>query len=258
MPLIPFPDIPNLPGVPSIPRLPSLPSIPNIPSLPSGGSLIKTLLGAAQGVLWRVLQQNTQWGIVDSKGKHLADPSLFQGVLATAINGLGFGAVLSTNSVEYAKETRISDFPIEGGSFVSYNKAEMPGTPVVTLVMGGRESDRAAFLHAIDAACRSTELFSVVTPERTYKGYSVERYNYQRRSDRGATLLLVELMLKEVRQVSATYAKTPTPKKEAAKPASALGKIQAKLPDISTAKALANKIPSLASMITSSVQSVLK
>lgn len=253
MALIPFPDIPALPGVPSLPRL------PNISGLASGGALVKTLLGAAQGLLWKVLQTRTQWGVLDARGRHLADPSMFQGLLGTLIEGAGFGPTLSTNSVEYSKETRISDFPIEGGGFASYNKVEMPGNPVVTLVMGGSEGARSAFLAAIEGACKSTELYSVVTPEKTYPKHSIERYSYQRRSDRGATLLMVELVLKEVRQVSATYTKAaPEPKQPAAKPALDLGKIQAKLPDVSTAKALVDKVPGLLGTATNALKGVLR
>ena len=252
MPTIPFPDIPALPGVPSIPR-------PAGVTLPTGGSLVTSLLGAAQGAVWRVLQTNTRWGIVDAKGKHLADPNIFQGLTATALGAVGLGPTLSTNSMEYSKETRVSDFPVEGGSFASYNKVELPGSPVVTLVLGGMESDRAAFLTAIDGACKSTALYSVVTPEKTYKNHSIERYNYQRRSDRGVTLLLVELALREVRQVSATYTKAvPEPKQPEAKPAVDAGKIQAKTPEVSTLKSLAAKVPSLAGMISDALKGALR
>lgn len=250
MALIPFPNVPALPGVPSLPRL---------PGIPSGGSLVTSLLGAAQGIVWRVLQTNTRWGIVDSKGRHLADPNIFQGVTAAITGGLGIGPTLSTNSVEYSKETRVSDFPIEGGSFASYNKVEMPGAPMVTLVLGGMESDRSAFLTAIENAVKSTELYSVVTPEKTYKSHSIERYNYSRRSDRGATLLVVELALREVRQVSATYTKVaPEPKQPQAKAPVDAGKIQAKTPEVSTLKALSAKVPSLAGVISDAVKGALR
>ena len=233
MSLIPFPNVPQVPGVPAIPRSINFPAA------------AKIALGAVQSALWSVLQVGTQWGIVDSSGRHLADPSIFSAPVTTAIGSLGIGPVLSTNSVDYSKETRVSDFPIEGGKFASYNKVELPATPTVTLCLGGTESDRTAFLTAIDSACKSTDLYSVVTPEVTYADYSLERYNYQRRSDRGATLLLVEISLKEVRQVSAQYVKTEKPKDPAAAPVEDGGKVQAKAPDQSTLKAAFNKLKGL-------------
>lgn len=233
MSLIPFPNVPQVPGVPAIPRSINFPAA------------AKIALGAVQSALWSVLQVRTQWGVVDSSGKHLADPSIFTAPVTTAIGSLGIGPVLSTNSVDYSKETRVSDFPIEGGKFASYNKVELAATPTVTLCLGGTESDRTAFLTAIDSACKSTDLYSVVTPEVTYADYSLERYNYQRRSDRGATLLLVEISLKEVRQVSAQYVKTEKPKDPAATSIIDVGKVQAKIPGQSTLKAAYNKIQGL-------------
>ena len=196
MPLIPFPDIPELPGVPALPRSPNFPPI------------VKTGLGLIEGALWRALQIDSKWGVYDSKGKALGDPAKFTGVLGAALDAAGVGSTLSTGSVEYTKATRVSDFPVEKGSFASYNKVEVPGLPVVTLCLTGSESDRTAFLNSIDTATKSTDLYSVVTPEVTYVNYSIEAYNYQRRAVRGVTLLTVELMLKEVRQVSAQYSST--------------------------------------------------
>ena len=125
--------------------------------------------------------------------------------MGSALGALGLTTTTSTNSIEYDKAMRVSDFPVERGGFASYNKIEMPATPVVSLCYDGNESARTSLLNAIDKAVKSTDLYSVVTPEVTYIGYTIERYNYQRRAERGTTLLIVELFLKEVRQVSAQY-----------------------------------------------------
>lgn len=243
MPLIPFPNVPNLPGVPAIPRSPNFPTA------------VQAVLGIFQGALWRIFQVGSQWGIFDSFGNALADPSQFQGVFGDFLGTLG-GSTVSTGAVDYIKETRVSDFPVEQGSFASYNKVELPASPVVTLCMSGSESDRSAFLNAIDAATKSTDLYSVATPEVTYIDYTIERYNYQRRSNRGATLLIVEIGLKEVRQVSALYtisatSQIDTPKDSSATPQVDNGKVQAQTPGTSALKSIANKLPSLASSASS-------
>lgn len=234
MPLIPFPNVPNLPGVPSIPRSPRFPSSTAIG------------LGIVQGTLWRVLQQPTKWGVFDSQGNALADPGKF-GKVGEAV---GLGSSLSTNAVDYQKEMRVSDFPLEKGGFANYNKVELPATPSVTLVLGGSEADRSAFLDAVDAATKSTETFSVVTPEVTYINYTIERYNYQRRNTRGAYVLIVELLLKEIREVSAQYSQVTkqqisVPKDVGASPKVDGGKVQARKPDVSTLKSLSNKLGTL-------------
>ena len=238
MPLIPFPNVPNVPGVPALPRSPSF-----VPAVTAS-------LGALQGLLWRVFQVQTRWGIFDSNGKPLGDPSKFTGLVGNALDAAGLSSTLSTNAVDYSKDMRVSDFPVERGGFASYNKVELPAEPVVTLCLTGSENDRRTFLEAIDAAVKSTDLYSVATPEVTYIDYTVERYNYSRRNSRGATLLIVEITLKEVRQVSSQYSQAAAsqidaPKSTGATPTADGGKVQAKTPDTSTLKAVTNKISSL-------------
>jgi len=251
MALIPFPNVPKLPGVPALPRSPNFPP------------LLKAGLGLVQGMLWRIFQVQTRWGIWDSKGKPLGDPSKFTGLIGNALEAAGLGSTLSTGSVEYSKETRVSDFPIERGSFASYNKVEQPASPTVTLCLTGSEKNRRTFLEAIDKACKSTDLYSVVTPEVTYVNYSVERYDYSRRSSKGATLLIVDITLREIRQVSAQYTQSnkgqvDQPKEAGATPQADNGKVQAQTPPKSTLKSLADKLPSLADKAGNYLQGLVK
>lgn len=244
---IPFPNVPNVPGVPAIPRSPNV-----TPSLSAG-------LGLLQGILWRTFQVDTRWGIFDSKGQALGDPAQITGFVGQAMDSAGIGSTLSTNSVDYSKETRVSDFPVEGGTFANYNKVELPASPIVTLCLTGSENNRRTFLEAIDTACKSTDKYSVVTPEVTYVDYSIERYNYSRRASKGATLLIVEISLKEIREVSAAYVKTQInkPKEPAATPPVDGGKVQAQLPQPSTLKSLANKLPGLANRAATYIQGLV-
>ena len=216
MPLIPFPNVPNAPGVPPLPRLAG--------ATQAASSAISIL----QGAIWRIFSVDNEWGIFDSAGKPLGDPRKITGFLGALAQSAGFlyGTTLSTGSVMYTKETKVSDFPVERGGFASYNKVESPGTPVVTLCFTGSESERTQFLAAIDFACKSTELYTVVTPEVQYPRHSVERYNYQRRSNGGATLLVVEISLKEIREVSAAYSQSEIPKEPSAAPVVDSGKVQ--------------------------------
>ena len=231
MALIPFPNVPKLPGVPAIPRSAKFPPAARV------------ALGLLQGVLWRSFQVQTRWGIWDSKGKPLGDPRRFQGLAGDLLNTLG-GTTMSTGALDYSKETKVADFPVERGGFASYNKVETAAAPVVTLCFQGSEGERKTFLDAIDAACKSTDLYSVVTPERDYQGYTVERYNYARHNAKGATLLIVEITLKEVRQVSARYTQSnkgqvDKPKGVGATPQVDNGKVQAQTPQPSTLKSIA-------------------
>lgn len=244
MALIPFPNVPKLPGVPAIPRSAKFPPAARV------------ALGLLQGALWRIFQVQNQWGIFDSKGKPLADPRRFQGLAGDLLNTLG-GTTVSTGALDYSKETKVADFPVERGGFASYNKVETAAAPVVTLCMNGNEGDRKKFLDAIDKATKSTDLYSVVTPEVTYIDYAIERYNYQRRSSKGATLLIVDISLKEVRQVSAQSNKNGQvgdTKEAGATPQVDSGKVQAQTPKASTLKSLADKLPGLANKAGSLLQ----
>lgn len=249
MPLIPFPSVPKLPGVPALPRSPKFPPI------------VRAGLGLLQGMLWRIFQVDTQWGIFDKKGKALGDPATITGFFGRILDTAGLGSTLSTNAVEFSKETKVSDFPVEEGSFASYNKVEMAAAPTVTLCLTGSEANRRTFLEAIDKACKSTDLFSVVTPEITYINYAVEHYNYSRRNSKGATLLMVEIALKEIRQVSARFSKkaqVDAPKDAGATPQADNGKVQAQPPQPSTLKSIANKLPGLAEKAGNYIQGLVK
>lgn len=233
MPLYPYPDIPFYPGVPALVRS---------ANIPPG---IQIALGEIQGFLAVAMQQTQQWGIFDLKGNQL-------GLTAQSNNLAKFffgGPTLSTNSVEYNQETRIADFPVEPNGFASYNKVITPACPVVTLMLGGNQSERSEFLNQIDAACASTDLYFVVTPETVYGPVSLERYNLVRRAERGATLLLVEIALKEIREVAATFAtiQTPinTPQNPAATPQASSGLVQPQAPPQSVLKSLFNWRPAL-------------
>lgn len=241
MPFIQFPNVPAFPGVPALVRPVQIAVARNTP--------LSIALGTVENLLIQALQQTPRWGIFDLAGNQL-------GINATQINPIlsvlasqFSGAVapsLSTLALDYVKETRVSDFPVEGGSFATYNKVELPANPLVTLTLAGTEDDRTTFLNAIDAACKSTNGYNIVTPTVTYTNYTIERYNYGRRAQRGATLLMVEVSLKEIRQVSASFttATKPiiNPQNPGATPQTNSGMTQPATPDTSTLRSIANKL----------------
>jgi hypothetical protein len=236
MSLIPFPNIPALPGVPPIPRIGG-----------DSSTVITVVLNSLQSALQEVFKNGILWGIFTSDGTPLADPVRF--------NDLPFilqtNAILSTHSVDYSKESRVSNFPIEGGSFSSFNKVEIPSTSTVKLCFNGSDVEKRNLLDAIDAAYKSTDSYNVVTPEITYINYSVERYNYSRKSDATANMLEIELGLKEIRTVSAAFTTSQSsslinsPQSDSAVPTVNAGIVQPRAPQKSTLLRIAEKIPSL-------------
>ena len=229
MPLIPFPNVPNVAGVPAVPRN---------GQLQAGLSI---LVGTATNFLINVIFNAGQWGVFDSNGRSIGGQNQF----GTVLNQFGFGASVSTDSVSYAKETRVSEYIIERGGFASYNKVEMSATPSVVLNMSGSKQSLSAFLNEIDLATKSTDLYSVATPEVTYVNYNITGYNYQRKSDRGANMLSVELTLMEIRENSAAFTTINQPKEPSATPQQDTGKVQPKAPEQPMLKKMSSKFPSL-------------
>ena len=178
--------------------------IPNIPKLPRnvGGALIKfggaALIQAIFGNYWGIFGQN------------------------------GIPLLLSDNvtSVKHQNTSKVSNAPVERGSFASYNKVGDPFTVTVQMTKGsGGVFMRGAFLALLDALANSTDLFLVITPEAVYPNMAITGYDYAREASDGARLLKVNIHLAEVRQVTVKYTKT---KSEGAQAQQDGGKVQPK------------------------------
>lgn len=105
--------------------------------------------------------------------------------------------------VEYKASARISNAPQEDGAFQAFNKVQAPYESRVQMTKGGSESDRAAFLDALEAAKQSLNLYDIVMPEKSYLNANITGYSLVRTARSGVTLLTVELVFEEVRQASA-------------------------------------------------------
>lgn len=178
--------------------------IPNIPKLPTNisGALIKfggaALINAVFGNYWGIFGQN------------------------------GIPLLLSDNvtSVKHQNTSKVSNAPVERGSFASYNKVGDPFTVTVQMTKGsGGVFMRGAFLALLDALANSTDLFLVITPEAVYPNMAITGYDYAREASDGARLLKVNIHLAEVRQVTVKYTKT---KSEGAQAQQDGGKVQPK------------------------------
>jgi len=118
----------------------------------------------------------------------------------------------SCYAVDFRKESRISDYPVEGGGFESYNKVAEPYDFKMVFTKGGTDGDRQSFLDLVDSICGSTTLYSAVTKDITYENANAVRYTYERKAKDGANLLLVEVYVEEVRQTAVpTFSNTKSP-----------------------------------------------
>jgi hypothetical protein len=126
---------------------------------------------------------NDVWGVFNSNGQD-------------AINAD------SLHAIAYRNEFDLSNYPQEQGAFASFNKVATPFDIRLRFLKGGSNSDRAAFLNNLDKVSKSLDLYTVVTPEVTYQNANILHIDYHREAREGATLLTVDVWLKEVRTVT--------------------------------------------------------
>ena len=126
------------------------------------------------------------------------------------LNGAQIVIPDSIFAVEFKSDWRISDYPQEAGSFQSYNKVRAPYDAKVTMTQGG--PNLGNFLLAIEAAAASLDLYDLVTPDRSYPSANIEHFDYKRTAQNGASLLTVDVWLKEVRVTATTgFSNTANP-----------------------------------------------
>ena len=205
-----FPDVPQLPGVPQLARLAGV-SPATVISI--GGAVLGSLFGNT------LTSAQSGWGIYDSNNNLV--------VVADSI--LEF---------EHHPHWRISDFPVQGSgtvptSFASYNKVKLPYEARVRLCKAGTLADRQLLLSALDNAANNTALYSIVTPERTYKNADIQSYDLVRSTDGDRApdayfLTQVDINFIEVISVQAQYSTTvmQNAQNPSAQPQNSLGTVQ--------------------------------
>lgn len=171
-----MPDVPNVPGVPPLASY----AANNIVQITADAvaTLFSSLFGVAWGIFW---------------------------------NGLPVLSYDNQRSFGYQQEWHISTYPVEGGSFQTYNKVQRPAAVRVRIAAGGSTVNRFAMLETIDSVMDTTLLYDVVTPEKVYLGYNFVRREYSREPE-NVGLIAVDLMLMEVIETAtAQYQSTQTP-----------------------------------------------
>ena len=210
---LPFPNVPFLPGVPSVPRLFGI--------TPISGPQLGT--AAAQGALWQSSQSAPVWGIFDDNGNQVVVPD-------------------SVYDFSYHKDYDVPTFPVQAPSatapstFANYNKVEQPFELSVRMTKGGSQTDRATFIQQVESIAGTLNLYTIVTPEKSYLNCNVTHTELIRRGASGA-YFLAEMVVHfiQVLQTTAQYTNTAVPNTSnafdpTAQPGTALGSLNAQLP----------------------------
>jgi len=203
---LPIPNVPYADGVPQLPRLPGAIPAP-IPLLASE---------AISALLWQASQSQPLWGVFDAQGNVVLDPD-------------------SVLEFAHRRAFEVSNFPVQAGSFASYNKVILPFEVHLRVSKGGDETERQQLLADIEALAASTALYTVVTPERRYQNCNLDRYEVIRRGARGAYFLTeVDLYFIQIIEVAPQYTTTavqlPNAQSPAAQPVANNGTVQAQTP----------------------------
>jgi len=166
MPFIASPDVPASPGVPTIFREPDA-------SSPSGPPKLK---------LPESWFDPPRWGLYTWDGTPV----------------LVFDTFLGINFVHGGT---VSTVPTEKQKMLVVDKVESAYQATIKLAHTGHKASRTAMLSDLERIVLGTELYDVVTPEFTYPSVNPVRYTYDRGEKNGATQLVVELTLLQVRRV---------------------------------------------------------
>lgn len=192
MSLIPYPDVPALPGVPPLPRLPS--------SGVSLAQLASTASAPTQAVPQGYSAATSSWQITNTSGAVLLTPD-------------------SVLEFEYRGEMKIPTYPVEQGSFQSYNKVYVPFDARMTCACNGNGAmTREAFLGTIEALRQSLELVSIVTPDEIYQPCNLIHVDYRRHARNGATMIVAQLWFQEIRDYGPATITTAQPSGASAQP----------------------------------------
>ena len=146
-----------------------------------------TLLGNSINNLWNYLFPASQWGV------------FLPGQAQQAIE------VSSVVSLDVVSNARASDYPIQTGSFLSYNKVRLPDVFRVQITIDGNEQTRSAFLSWLETNMTATSLFDVVCPEKRWTNSTLVDYRIARSLSSGAAMLVVECVFQQIRELPATF-----------------------------------------------------
>jgi hypothetical protein len=202
--------------------VPNVPNVLGVPLLSSYGAAAPVLLIADTAlIISRALQP--QWGIYNTNGTPYIASSLASllglGSLASALNtfsslliGQNISDLFSVVDFEFKRDWTVSDYPVEQGGFQSYDKVQTPFEGRMRVCAGGNLVNRQALIDKVDTAANSLNLYTIYTPEETYINANITHYDYARKADRGAGLIMVDIWLSEIRITStAAFGNTQQP-----------------------------------------------
>ncbi len=197
--------------------------LPSLPKL-SGKGILNSALGSAQSSLWQMLAGNVTWGIYEA-GSSTELALDVTTVLEVTVN----------------EESEISDYRIQTGSFVSFNKVPLPREIPFSFVKTGSDDELQDCIEWLKMAVSNAGMdyvYDILVPEKSFTDMALVRYSIERKRENGSDALYVDCWFKEVREAPIDYldingeANTINAISADAKPTSLLKQVQSKVSDI--------------------------
>ena len=115
------------------------------------------------------------------------------------------GAVLITFTTmlesNVQSDSAVLEEPLEQGSFAAFNRVQYSDVFRVKLAIEGDAADLQKAQETLKQLKSGTDTFSLVTPDYEHENLTLESYDYMRNQRQGYGLLIVDLRLKEIREV---------------------------------------------------------
>lgn len=149
--------------------------------------------------------------VLTNVGLSLGGAALINGVFGKVwgiVNEFGIPVVLADTvlGMNYDAGSSISKYPVEQGSFASFNKVNAPSMATVQMAKGsGGVLERGLFLAQLEGLLKSTLSFHIITPEYVYLNFQIVGINHARTAQDGATMITVNLDLEEVLEAKVDY-----------------------------------------------------
>ena len=181
----------------SVSSAPNVPTLPGVPDLPGGGS-------AASGVT--TIQSGTSSSTQTATSKKLEEWAL--------LRADGSPVIVADTYLEYSYrgDAKIANYPVEGGSFASYNKVILPYDIRLTAFCSGYgEMNLGSFLNSLNNLKKGLELVTLVTQFEIYENLNLIHVDHKHNATNNANTLTVLLFFQEVRQAGVTTITTVMP-----------------------------------------------
>ena len=113
-------------------------------------------------------------------------------------NSVAFQSMLEMSATE---SSHLPDEPIEQGSFANYNRTIEPITMTCRLALEGTPADIQDVITRLQELKTGTEKLTFILPMASYENMMLEAFDYRRDDHSGHNLLMVDVRLKEIREI---------------------------------------------------------